>query len=105
MKKAFQIIWPVLLPIAVYLPYMFFKCYVILEWLGLDYHSTYSFFDANDFTVCFWGMIALISIIGSFFCMKHFPQKVFRGIYILIVVFLSILFVYLFAKSTIMYCD
>lgn len=106
MKKAFQIIWPILLPIAMFIPYMFLNQYVIVKWLGCscprfseDGTAVYSSFNANDFTALFWAIIALISIIGSFFSLKHFPQKNIGGFYILIVIFLSTLLAYQFTAS------
>ena len=96
-------IYPFLL---LYIPYYVLLHSVIGDWLGCDCPVFITDvngyvtiapkgFRANDFTVCFWGLIALCAVLLALFVMPTITKKQMRILYVLGIFAVSLGMVYL----------
>jgi len=96
MKKHIKTYWQIIIFPALYIPYSFINTKVIVKWLGcgcpkIDEHGNMiaNSFNANDFTLIFWNIIALIVIAISLFNMRNFTKWHYKLIYILLITAVS----------------
>ena len=92
MKKLFQRYWQLLILPALYMPYKYLNERVIVEWLGCGCpklgpqgEMIESGFNANDFTLIFWGAVALAVIIISLFNVKQLTKWYHKLLYMVLI--------------------
>jgi hypothetical protein len=105
MKKILKLYWQLLILPALYIPYHILNTKIIVKWLGcgcpqLDEHGhdVVNNFNANDFTMIFWNVVALIVIAISFFNARKLSKWYYKLLYIIFIVigsfFVSMKFYY-----------
>ena len=83
LKKTAFLTIPILVYIALYIPYSAINSKLIVDWFGCGCNSG---FNANDFTRLFWFVASVIMMILSFvFSKKHLHKIWMRVIYALCV--------------------
>lgn len=104
-QKIIKLFWQLLLFPVLCIPYHLLNQFVIVKWLGcgcskLDNEGNMidQYFNANDFTLIFWCVIALTVIAISLFNMRKFARWYSRLLYIVLItvgsVFVAIQFYY-----------
>lgn len=88
MKKAWQLIRPLLLFPVLFIPYMLLNGAVIVEWLGC---GCVDGFNANHFTALFWGVIAVLVIVLCCRAARQLQSRPWRVVYILVSSLLALL--------------
>ena len=107
-KSVIALIFPLLPFPILYMPYQWFNCNILINWLGCrhsiiiidgKYHR--SFFSANDFSACFCVLMIVIINTLSFFFAKHFlkDKPKLRVAYVVCIASLSIAFARSFFRS------
>ena len=106
MKKTLKLFWQLLLFPLLYVPYRILNEQVIVKWLGcgcprLDENGNMitNRFNANSFTLLFWGLIALAVVIVSVFNSAKIQKWYFKAIYITLISMASIVLALLFFYS------
>jgi len=92
MKKIVKTYWQLLIMPVLFLPYQYLNSKVIVEWLGCGCplvdeqgNEIVNNFNANDFTMLFWSVVALIVIIISIFNMRYLIKWYAKLTYILLI--------------------
>lgn len=98
--------WQLALFPLLYIPYSIINSKFIVNWLGCgcpkvdpNGNMIKSSFNANDFTLSFWGVIACIVIVISLFNTKHINKWSLKALYILLIATISIIIAILFSYS------
>ncbi len=98
-RKIFMLLAPFLLFILLLIPYSYFNRHFVLDWFGCGCpkvdelgNAIPNDFNANDFTRIFWSVIALCTVVISFFTSKGVLKTLWRIVY-MIAVFVISLFV------------
>lgn len=107
LKKVFLLLAPLTLFPLLFYPYSLVNSKVIVDVFGCgcpvidsDGNVTQSLFNANDFTACFWFVIAVATILTAFFQSKKIvtERPWLRVLYITGVAAFSFLCMYLFNR-------
>lgn len=102
-KQFFLAISPLLLFALLIVPYSWLNQTFLVDWLGCGCPQLDAFgnlyeplFNANDFTACFWLLVAVAAGILAFFLSRRlFPNKVFtRFVYIGAIAVVSLFFAF-----------
>lgn len=96
MKKALKLFWHILIFPMLYIPYLILNGAVIVKWLGCGCHPH---FNANDFTLLFWSIVALIIIVISIIKMRYIKNWYNRVLYIVLLSSCSAFLTFLFYAS------
>ena len=92
MKKIIKTCWQLLIMPVMFLPYHILNTKLLVDWLGcgcpkLDEQGNeiISSFNANDFTLIFWIVAAVVVIIISLFNMRNLAKWYSKLAYILLI--------------------
>jgi hypothetical protein len=96
MKKSIRLFWQILIFHLLYVPYLILNGAVIVKWLGCGCQPH---FNANDFTMLFWGLAAIAVVIISLIKMRHIADWYKRIAYIVLLAACSIFTAFLFYTS------
>ena len=108
MKKIFILLTPLLIFAILFVPYSILNSEVIVEKFGCgcpqvdEYGNIYeSRFDANDFTACLWGVVAIMAtFVSGFISTKVIKNKLWlKLLYVLCVSAASLCISYLLCRS------
>ena len=106
MKKVVKTYWQILIFPILYIPYSILNTKVIVKWLGCgcptideNGQTMKNTFNANTFTLFFWGIIAFIVIVISWFNMRNLTERRHKLIYMISIVAVSIFLAFLFYYS------
>ncbi len=96
-KNTFSLFWPLLLFPVLYLPYSLLNTLVIVKWLGCG--CSENAFNANAFTLLFWGCIAAAVFALSLFRARRMETRWTRLSYLLFMLTASLILVILWYLS------
>jgi len=99
MLKRLKTISPILLFFVLFVPYQIINQEFIVDWLGCgcpvvdEYGNVVkNVFNANDFSACFWGFVALCAVVLSYYVGKNiFDKRWARILYLVIILILSVI--------------
>lgn len=102
MKKVIKTYWQILIFPILYIPYSILNTKVIVKWLSCgcptideNGQTIKNTFNANHFTLIFWGIIAFIVIIISLFNMRNLTKRRCKLIYMISMAAASIFLAFL----------
>ena len=97
LKKTVFLTIPVIVYIALYIPYSVINSRLIVDWFGCGCNPG---FNANDFTRLFWFVASIVMSLLSFVCSKKHLSKIWiRVIYALCVLALTLALSVPFSQS------
>ena len=96
-KKIFKLISPLFLFYLLFVPYQIVNANFFVNWLGCgcpvvdEYGNTVQkYFNANDFSECFWLFIALFAVaLSVLISKKEFKKKWMKILYVIIITAIS----------------
>ena len=95
MKKALKAFCPLLLYPILFIPYSFFNSKFLVDWLGCGCEEG---FNANRFTLLFWGIIAVLTTVLSALFARRCEKIAERIVYPIIVGVISLAVSYFFFR-------
>lgn len=105
-KNSIFLISPFLIFLILFVPYNWVNQQFIVDWLGCGCPKTdeagnilHSYFNANDFTVCFWFFIsAFVTVISAFLSRRILNRRVEKVLYVVCVFVISLFISYVFIQ-------